>query len=278
VSKRRGAGALVIVGGAEDKEGDSLILQEFVALAGGAKADIAVMTVATQYPKEVGAEYVALFERLGAGRAQAVSIRNRDDANDLQRVREFEGATGIYFTGGNQVRIISMIGGTETDACLHQRHSVGVVLGGTSAGASVMSSVMIVEGQSETNPQVRLVEKAPGLGFIDGVFIDQHFAQRGRIGRLLTAVAQQPAYLGVGIDEDTAIIVTDGQFRVIGSSAVTVIDASHMTYTNLRGLDQEKDLALYGVQLHNLPAGYCFDLRHRTPIIPADDETERREE
>ncbi|MGZ4162780.1 MAG: cyanophycinase, partial [Tumebacillaceae bacterium] len=160
--------------------------------------------------------------------------------------------------------------GTKMDTALHVGHQNGLVLAGTSAGASMMSSTMIVSGISETNPKIGIVEMAPGMEFIRGVVIDQHFAQRGRYGRLFSAVAQYPHHLGLGIDENTAIVVDGHEFTVIGAGAVSVIDAGRLEYSNLEQVRSGDDLALCGVEMHILPSGYGFHLRDRTPILKAD--------
>ncbi len=259
-------GALVIVGGAEDKRGDMVILREFVRLAGGPHAKIVVMTVATELPIEVGADYIDIFEQIGVQDVRTFDVSTRDAANRTSACKAIEAATGVFFTGGEQIRITTLLGGTKMDGALHVRHEEGLVLAGTSAGASMMSSTMIVEGTAETNPRLGIVDMAPGMEFIDGVVIDQHFAQRGRLGRLLSAVAQYPHHLGLGIDEDTAVVVNDYEFRVIGRGAVAVVDAGDLMYSNLGSLRENDALALCGVKLHILPAGYQFDLRERKPI------------
>lgn len=260
-------GQLVIIGGAEDKQGECTILRHFVRLAGGPNARIVVMTVATELPLEVGAEYVELFDRLGVEDVRTFDVNCRESANATSAVKAIEKATGVFFTGGDQVRITNLLGGTKMDTALHERHEAGLVLAGTSAGASMMSNTMIIEGVPETNPRIGIVEMGPGMEFIPGVVIDQHFAQRGRLGRLLSAVAQFPHHLGVGIDENTAMVVDDASFEVIGAGAVTVIDANALKYSNLAGLRNNDDLALCGVILHILPAGYRFDLKNRTPVL-----------
>ena len=261
------AGPLVIIGGAEDKTGECTILREFVRLAGGPEAEIVVMTCATGLPREVGDEYTAIFNRLGARRARAIHVNSREDANDPALAAAIGRATGVFFTGGNQLRVTNLLGGTLADDCLHERQYDGMVLAGTSAGAAMMSPIMITEEPSPANPRVSIVEKSPGLSFVPDIVIDQHFAQRGRLNRLLTVIAEHPGYLGVGIDEDTAIVVQDSAFEVIGAKSVTIIDARRMTYTNLHGPGQDQNLALYGIQLHILPAGHRFDLRHHAPVI-----------
>jgi cyanophycinase len=228
------------------------------------------MTVATELPREVGDNYTRVFERLGVENVRIVDTVYREDATDASALEAIEKATGVFFTGGDQARITSVLKDTEIDQALHKRFSEGIVIGGTSAGAAMMPDMMIVEGDGETNPRVEIVTMEPGMAFLPGVVIDQHFAQRGRIGRLLSAVAQQPVVLGFGIDENTAIVVNNNQLEVIGEGAVTVIDVSDITHTNLGQILKDEDLALCGVKLHILPHGYRFDLSTRKPILEDD--------
>lgn len=260
-------GQLVIIGGAEDKDGECTILREFVRRSGGLEARIVVMTVATELPREVGDNYIRAFERLGVEDIRIVDTVDRDDAKSDTALNALKNATGVFFTGGNQARITSILKETEIDRVLHERFKEGLVIGGTSAGAAMMPDMMIVEGDSETNPRVEIVTMEPGMGFLPGIVIDQHFAQRGRIGRLLSAVAQQPVVLGFGIDENTAVVINGNQFEVIGEGAVTVIDVSEISHTNLGQILRDEDLALCNVKLHILPHGYRFDLISRKPIV-----------
>jgi len=262
-------GQLVIIGGAEDKEGDCKILREFVRRAGGTQARIVVMTVATGLPDEVGRTYTQVFERLGVGDVQIVDTARQEDASDPKALEAIEKATGVFFTGGDQARITSILKGTELDVAIHKRYQEGIVVAGTSAGAAMMPDMMIVEGDSETNPRVEIVQMGPGMGFLPGVVIDQHFLQRGRLGRLISALAQQPAVLGFGIDENTAIVVNDNKFEVIGEGAVTVVDESGVTHSNVGEILKDEALAVCGARLHILPHGYKFDLKTRKPIIDA---------
>lgn len=259
-------GPLVVIGGAEDRTGQCSILKEFVRLAGGAKAHLLVMTVASQQPTEVGEIYTQAFKRLGVKRVQTVDIEHHEQANDPELGEQVAGATGVFFTGGDQVRITNLLGGSLLDRLLHQRHDEGMVLGGTSAGAAMMSGTMIVEGLSETTPRVGNVRTGPGLEFMRGVIIDQHFGQRGRSGRLLSAVAESPHQLGVGIDEDTALVVQEGEFEVIGCGAVTVLDAGALTYNDVLERRFEEHVALCDVKLHVLTAGLRFSLKDRKPL------------
>lgn len=270
MSTRR-PGPLVIIGGAEDKKDDLLILREVVRLSGGPQARIVVMTVATELPIDVGSEYIEVFDRIGVADVRMFDVSTRAAADARSAIKAIEDATCVFFTGGDQVRVTKLLGGTKMDAALHERHEQGLVLAGTSAGASMMSSTMIVSGISETNPKLSIVEMAPGMEFIAGVVIDQHFAQRGRYGRLFSAVAQYPHHLGLGIDENTAVIVEGQEFRVIGAGAVSVVDAGRLTYTNIDKVRSgDDDLALCGIKMHVLPSGYGFHLRDRVQILKTD--------
>lgn len=258
---------LVIIGGAEDKGGDSVILRDFVRRAGGTKAYIVIITAATELPREVGENYIRVFERLGAENVRILDTETREDASSSTALEAIHKATGVFFTGGDQARITNILKGTEIDKAIHQRFSEGVVIAGTSAGAAVMPDVMIVEGDSETHPRIETVEMGPGLGFLPGVVIDQHFSQRGRLGRLISALILQPAVLGFGIDENTAMVVTDNQIEIIGEGAVTIVDESEATYNNMGEILKDESLAICGAKLHILPHGFKFDLKTRQPIL-----------
>lgn len=258
---------LVIIGGAEEKDGNSPILREFVRRAGGIKAHIVIMTAATELPRELGQRYIEVFERLGAKEARIVDTETREDAASSTALEAIAKATGIFFTGGDQARITTILKDTQIDAAIHKKYSEGVVIGGTSAGAAVMPDKMIVEGDSVTHPRIEVVEMGTGLGFLPGVVIDQHFSQRGRLGRLISALIQEPAVLGFGIDENTAMAITDNQIEVIGEGTVTIVDESEATYNNLDEILRDEPLAICGAKLHILPHGHKFDLKTRKPIL-----------
>ncbi|MUL35843.1 cyanophycinase [Gloeocapsopsis dulcis] len=260
-------GQLVIIGGAEDKEGECTILREFVRRAGGTKARVVIMTAATELPREVGENYIRVFERLGAEDVRILDTESREDGSSSTALEAIEKATGVFFTGGDQARITDILKDTEIDTKIHERFQAGLVIGGTSAGAAVMPDVMIIEGDSETNPRMEIVDLGPGMGFLPGVVIDQHFSQRGRLGRLIAALAQQPAVLGFGIDENTAMVVSDDQFEVIGEGSVTVVDDSNITHSNVDEILKDEALAVCGARLHILPHGYKFNLKTRKPIL-----------
>ena len=260
-------GALFIIGGAEDRDGECVVLREFVRLAGGINAHIAVMTAATGFPKEVGDEYTAIFDRLGAKSVRVVHTEHRDDSDCQQAIRDIETATGIFFTGGDQSRIVDFIKGSPLGDAIHHQHEAGAVVAGTSAGAAMMPDQMIVGGASVSYPTVDAVDLGPGMGFLPGVVIDQHFSQRGRLGRLLAALVQRPAVLGIGIDEDTGIVVKGDEFQVVGSGTITVVDESTATHNNLDTLLKDEAIALCNVKLHILPHGYRFNIKTHEPIL-----------
>lgn len=260
-------GTLLIIGGAEDRKGKCLILKRFVELAGGEKGRLVVITAATAEPQTSGEVYHSLFQGLGVQDVAVLNLNTRQDTGAPGAREALEQATGIFFTGGDQLRLTSILGGTQVDDALHTAYLQGTIIAGTSAGASAMSETMIVDGEETEAPRKNTVQMAPGLGLLHEVVVDQHFAQRGRLGRLLAAVAQNPYVLGLGIDEDTAIIVSpDGTFEVVGSHTVTVIDGKQLWETNVSATSSHEPLAMTNVILHVLPAGYGFDMETRTPF------------
>ncbi|ADL70183.1 cyanophycinase [Thermoanaerobacterium thermosaccharolyticum] len=260
-------GKLLIIGGAEDKKDKCIILKEVIKLSGGENSRIVIMTTATEKPEEVGKNYVEIFKRLGAVTVETVNIDSRDDVKNEIVKERLRNSTCIFFTGGDQLRITSILGGSGIDKLLNELNKrKGILVVGTSAGASVMSRTMIIGGNDEESPRKCTINMAPGLGLLNNVIIDQHFAQRGRIGRLLTAIAENPENLGVGIDEDTAIVVDGNKFRVIGSNAVTVVDGRTLKNTNVSESSPDEILSLTHVTLHILPSGYGFDIMLREPF------------
>lgn len=259
---------LVIIGGGEDKQADQRILKEIVKLSGEQQAKIGIIATATNQPEEVGLEYENIFYDLGAKRVYTIPIVDRNRSNIKTHLDDILDYDCLFFTGGDQLRISSIIGGTYFHTLIHEFYSQGKVLAGTSAGASMMSEIMIVEGYDEEAPMKVTINLAPGMGLIENVIIDQHFNQRGRIGRLLAGVAQNPNILGIGIDEDTAIIVEDGKkFSVLGNGVVTLVDGRNIEYTNISEQFPNEPLALTNVTIHILPEYFGYDLIHKKAII-----------
>ncbi len=260
-------GNLIIIGGAEDKKGKKKILEEVCNCLDKKNDTLLVVTVATLYPKEAAKKYREVFTSLGVNNIEILDINFREDSFRKKNISLIEKSKLIFFTGGDQLRITSLIGGTPVCEALKEAGKKGKYIVGTSAGASVMSDTMIVEGEDEESPRKCTLKMSPGMGFIENVIIDQHFAQRGRIGRLLTGIAQNPEVLGIGIDENTAIIVNeDGILEVIGEGAVYIIDGRTITYSNVSEQHCDEVLSMYNVKLHVLKEKDKFSLIRRTPF------------
>ncbi len=257
--------ALVIIGGHEDRTGKKVILGEVARRT--ANSRIVVAAVASEMPDEMFAEYDRAFRALGIRHVNKLQIADREEAKDDARSKVLEEAGTVFFTGGDQLRITSQFGDTPAYQRVHDLYQRGGVVAGTSAGASVMCETMLVAGDGDQSHRLGdLLKLAPGLGLIDGVIIDQHFAERGRMGRLLAAVCQNPRNVGLGIDEDTAVIVEGGRrLLVIGSGAVHVVDAADVGFSNITADDPDATLSAHGVRLHVLAHGDYFDLADRRP-------------
>ena len=256
----------MVIGGAEDKIRDRVILNRFAALAGGSDAVVVVISTASSLGFEAGERYREIFTGLGIETVRPLHAMSRAQANDPAYVRQLDDATGIFLTGGNQLRLSSTVGGTLLAEAVLERFRSGAVVAGTSAGASAMSSHMIAFGASGGTPKHRMAALAAGLGVLPSVIVDQHFQQRNRYGRLLSVIAQNPSLLGLGVDEDTAGVVgPDGVMEVIGRGSVTIIDGANAE-TDAWEVHGHRPVMISGVTLHALPSGYKFDLRHRRRI------------
>lgn len=260
------SGNLLIIGGAEDKQKECKILKHFFRMAGEKESRICVITAASNSAEQAAQSYEDIFKGFGCPDLETLNIYTRKDANAQENVDKITRSSGIFFTGGDQLRITAMIGGTALGKALQHAYERRVIIAGTSAGASVMSDTMIIGGDGDT-PGEDLIKMAPGLGLLKGVIIDQHFAQRGRIGRLLTAVALNPSVLGIGIDEDTSVHVgVDGKLRVIGRGTALIVDASFATLSNVDELFSGRPLALAPIKIHVLSEGYEFEIVERSSI------------
>ena len=257
-------GPLIIIGGHEDKEGDRVILREVAGRLGSGRLVIA--TVASHQPEGYFDAYREAFEPLGVTDLVELYVDERGEALDGSMGDMLTSASGVFFTGGDQLRIASQIGDTPIERAVRDLHGRGGVVAGTSAGASVMSETMLVKGTSSESYRIGSLHMAPGLGLLPDAIIDQHFAERGRIGRLLGAVAQNPRVLGIGIDEDTAIVAEGSAFRVIGAGAVTVVDGASVTHSNITEARPERTLSMHNVRLHVLSSGDSFNLEERAPL------------
>jgi cyanophycinase len=261
-------GLVMAIGGAEDKVREKSVLRRFVAEAGGPDASIVVLDTASELP-DTGERYADLFYGLDAGRVEVLRIRTREDALDAgpEALEILLDASGFFMTGGSQLRISSALGGTPLAALLRRRHAEGMVVAGTSAGAAVLSQHMISMGESGGTPRRRLVQMAMGLGFAPDLLLDQHFRRRDRMGRLVTALSYNPEPLGVGVDEDTAAMVSfDGVLTVLGAGAVTVVDASGLRFTDSHAVHRGQPVAMLGLKVDFLTAGCRYDTRRRVAL------------
>lgn len=261
----RRLGTLFIVGGHEDKEGDKIILRTIAARADSGA--LVVVTAASTVPDALWGDYEPLFRDLGARDVRHLHVDAREEALAEETARILDGASVVFFTGGDQLKLTSQLGATPVYTRIREIYEAGGAVAGTSAGASVMCETMMVAGQGSASPRIAdALRMAPGFGFLRGVIVDQHFAERGRIGRLIGAVAQNPRILGVGIDEDTAIVCDDPtHFTVLGAGGVHVVDGREVTQSNLVAEERDDALSVFDVRLHLLSMGDEFDLTGRRP-------------
>ncbi|MGJ7916719.1 cyanophycinase [Massilia sp. LXY-6] len=258
---RESHGHLVIIGGHEDRKHDMEILSRFVELSGGPDAKIVVISAASTVADEMWQIYDKAFGELGVGKRVHLHLQSRQCANDEEQIKDIRDATGIFMTGGDQKRLLAIIGGTALDAAMHSALKLrGACIGGTSAGASAMSGHMLAQGRAELHPEKGSVSLGAGLGFLHKVVVDQHFSERQRLSRLLSVVAQNPYLQGIGIDEDTALVIERGVgIEVLGEGAVTIVDGRNMS-TNIAEISDRETPELIDVRLHLLPAGSKYRL------------------
>jgi len=257
-------GWIVPIGGAENKENDRRILRRFVEASGGEDADIVVIPTASKM-HETGPRYEALFRELGAASVSVMDFDTRRDCQEANRLERLDRATGIFFTGGNQLRLTALLGGTPVAQLIRKRNAAGVTVGGTSAGASILSEHMIAFGDEGSSVIAGSVRLAPGLGLTNRFVIDQHFRERDRLGRLITALAYNPFAIGIGLDEDTAVFIgPDETLEVEGSGGVTVVDASEVSFSSADSVSEGQPVAVLGLKIHVLTPGTTFNLSTRT--------------
>lgn len=263
-------GHLLVIGGAEDKYNERRILRKFLSLAGGDKAEILIVPVASDFPEFAADVYVQAFRNLGVANPRVLRATSRQDVFQADADALLDGVTGVFISGGDQMRLVSILGGTNFAQKLREMVSeTDIVLAGTSAGAAGMSTSMIVRGDSAPHPHKNSVRLSPGLGFLKNIIIDQHFTERGRISRLITAVSYNPYNLGIGIDENTAIILDkEGVLEVFGQGGVTIVDGSQITYNEIAEVDDFESFSVCGVQMHIIGDGLMYDYFARHPLQP----------
>jgi cyanophycinase len=266
-------GHLLVIGGAEDKYNERRILRKFLTLAGEKNAEVLIVPVASDFPEFAADVYTQAFRNLGIANPRVLRATSRQDVFDADAEALLDGVTGVFITGGDQMRLVSLLGGTQFASHLRKMVTeTDIVLAGTSAGAAGMSTSMIVRGESTSHPHKNSVRLSPGLGFLKNIIIDQHFTERGRISRLITAVSYNPYNLGVGIDENTAIILDkSGHMEVFGGGSVTVVDGSKISYNEIAEVDDFQAFSVFGVQLHVMQDGLIYDYLQRQPIPPPNE-------
>ena len=266
-------GHLLVIGGAEDKYNERRILKKFLELCGGEKSEVLIVPVASDFPEFAADIYVQAFRNLGVTNPRVLRATSRQDVYQADPEALLDGIDGVFITGGDQMRLVSLLGGTQFAQKLRGLvRETGIVMAGTSAGAAGMSTAMIVRGESTPHPQKNSVRLSPGLGFLKNVIIDQHFTERGRISRLITAVSFNPYNLGIGIDENTAIILDNkGVLEVFGAGTVTIVDGSQITYNEIAEVGDHQAFSVCGVQLHILGDSLFYDYFARHPLQPPNE-------
>lgn len=266
-------GPLVLIGGAESVDNDRghVILERFVDAAGGARSRLLVIPTASAL-EATGERYVAIFAHRGAGQVDVLNPKSRRNANSAKTIALIERCTGIFFTGGMQCRLSERILGTRLERAVRGAHARGVLVGGTSAGASFLSSTMIRFGRSGSVPRTGIVTLSPGLGLTSQFVIDQHFGRRNRTGRLLTALTLCPGTMGLGLGENTAAFVRGESLEVVGHGTLVIVDATRLESGVARhsGRHSVRNLpiGMTGLSFHFLVHGATFDLAARTAILP----------
>ena len=256
-------GWIVPIGGSEKKEQDPVILERFVQLCGGRDAKLVVIPTASKL-EDTGDRYRALFAGLGAGEVSVLDFDTRRDAYEKGRIAELAECDGVFLTGGNQLRLATLLGGTNVARTLREANARGVHIAGTSAGASFLSEHMIAFGEDNVTPHAGSVTLAPGLGLTNRVVIDQHFMQRNRLGRLITALAFNPFLIGLGLDEDTAAFIgPDQTVEVEGSGTLTIVDAERLKFSSMDRAGPHDPVSMLGLTMHVLIRGATFNLHTR---------------
>jgi len=259
-------GFIVPIGGAEEKFHNTEILDRFVDICGGRTAKIGIIPTASEL-EDTGRNYEKLFRKLGIRHARVLQMPTRKDCRNQENLDYISAADGIFITGGNQLRLSTTLGGTPVAQLIRRRNAEGMHVGGTSAGAAFMPEHMIAGGLEGSTPSPDMVTMAPGLGLTNNFIIDQHFRQRDRLGRLLTALAYNPFAVGVGLDEDTAAFIRPGdQLEVVGSGGITIIDPTHLSYSSMDLARRGEPVSLIGVGLHILISGGRFDIKSRSAV------------
>lgn len=270
-------GPLIAIGGAEDKTSESEILRSVLVLSGKSAPSVGVITTASSIPEDVFEGYRGVFERLGASKVLDVRIRDRADANDPKFVEMIERSDVIFISGGDQMRLTYIFGGSSALAAIRHRHAEGVTVAGTSAGAACQSGTMVYGGAANDSLRKGAVKMSAGFGLVEGVIIDTHFLERGRFSRLMEVGATNPEYLGVGLGEDAAVLFDEDHILAFGRGHVIIVDSSETTGSNVFELTDGEPVSVHNVKMHALVKGYGYRLSDRKVLSPEDLRGERLE-
>ena len=263
---------LFLLGGNEDKGKKPLLLDKFYQLANNVKGPLIIITGASKFPEETSETYTEIFTGLGCSNIIHLPLIQRSDCNDSKNINYLKKASAVFITGGNQVKLAGIMGGTPFYKELKQRVNNGLLYGGTSAGASIASGLMIAGGRGGYNPRRNLVKLTGGLGLLDNCIIDQHFRERNRIFRLASAVSSNPEFIGLGIDEDTAVLIQDDQYcRVFGKNSVTVLNGHSITHAGYSEGKPQDAIPIFGMKMNVVTPGYGYDLKKRLPLMKESD-------
>lgn len=262
-------GYIIPIGGAEEKLQNTEILNKFIEVCGGRNSRIAIIPTASEL-EDTGRNYEKLFRHIGVKHAQVLQLLSREDCQNPDYIGYVEKSDGVFMTGGNQLRLSTTLGGTAVAQAIRRRNAAGMHVAGTSAGAAFMPEHMIAGGEEGSTPRPDMVTMAPGLGLTNNFIIDQHFRERDRIGRLLTALAYNPFAIGIGLDENTAAFIRPGDdLEVVGSGGITVIDPTNLSYSSMDRARRGDPVSLIDVRLHILISGGRFEIKSRKAIAEA---------
>ncbi|RXE47652.1 cyanophycinase [Chromohalobacter israelensis] len=261
-------GHIVAIGGAEDKTSELAILRRVFALAPQGNDEVAVIATASSIPEQLLPSYEAAFKRLGASRVHALNIQDRQQAADTDNMLRIQRSGVIFFTGGDQLRLTTVLGGSDTLRAVRERLREGAVVAGTSAGAAAMPSTMIYNGAAADALRKGAVNMTFGLGFVRGMVIDSHFLERGRFTRLMEVGASNPEQLGVGLGEDAAVIIHPGRIlETIGPGHVIIIDSRDLASSNIAELEMGAPVAVENMILHAMVSGHGYDVDARRYLV-----------
>jgi cyanophycinase len=256
-------GYIIPIGGAEDKVSDRTILRRFARIAGREDARLVIIPTASRLD-DTGPRYETLFRDMGVKNVSVLPLTSRAEADSEAAIETLTDATGVFFTGGNQLRLSTTLGGTKVATTVRRLNARGVHIAGTSAGAAFVSEHMIAFGREGATPYAGQVTLSPGLGLTNRIIVDQHFRQRDRLGRLLTALAYNPFAIGVGLDEDTAAFIgPNNELHVIGNGAITIVDVGDLEFSSMASVDEGDPVQLIGIRLHILTEGGKYHLHER---------------